>query len=237
MNDREERIEEAFKAHEDAPSWQNDPVLRDAAIRWHMRGFEDALAVFEKAHTPKELWLPVIGFEGSYEVSDQGRVRSLGRIIRNGDSTRRVKGMLLEGSADRGGHLRVHLRSSDARTQVYVHRLVLRSFVGPCPDGMEGCHNDGNPANNSLSNLRWDTQSGNQRDRELHGTNHERNKTHCPRNHPLEAPNLVPWPERQGWRLCLACRRARAHARRTGIPFTQELADQKFAKIAKAGKS
>lgn len=42
-------IEEAFKAHGDSPTWEADPVARDAAIRWHMRGFNDALAVFENA--------------------------------------------------------------------------------------------------------------------------------------------------------------------------------------------
>lgn len=53
---------------------------------------------------------------------------------------------------------------------VLVHRLVLMVFVGPCPDGMEGCHNDGNPANNSLGNLRWGTPKENQEDRIRHGT-------------------------------------------------------------------
>lgn len=48
----EKLIEVAFKAHEDAPTWQDDPVARDAAIRWHMRGFNDARAVFKKAHAP-----------------------------------------------------------------------------------------------------------------------------------------------------------------------------------------
>lgn len=60
----------------------------------------------------------------------------------------------------------------------FVHRLVLEAFVGPCPEGMECCHGDGNPANNSLSNLRWDTGSANQADRRKHGTAHlgEKNK-------------------------------------------------------------
>jgi len=47
---------------------------------------------------------------------------------------------------------------------------VLESFVGPCPEGMECCHNDGNPSNNFVENLRWDTRSNNQKDRESHGT-------------------------------------------------------------------
>jgi hypothetical protein len=47
----------------------------------------------------------------------------------------------------------------------------MESFVGPCPDGLEVCHNDGNPENNKLSNLRYGTQSSNQIDRIMHGGN------------------------------------------------------------------
>lgn len=47
-----------------------------------------------------------------------------------------------------------------------VHRLVLEIFVGPCPYGQEACHNDSDPSNNRVSNLRWDTHQGNMKDRE-----------------------------------------------------------------------
>ncbi len=64
------------------------------------------------------------------------------------------------------GHLKVSLGRNNQRA---VHRLVLEAFVGKRPDGMEACHWDGNPANNSLSNLRWDTRSGNRKDDIRHG--------------------------------------------------------------------
>jgi hypothetical protein len=51
-----------------------------------------------------------------------------------------------------------------------VHRLVLEAFVGPAPEGEEGCHNDGNPANNALGNLRWDSHPSNMADQVAHGT-------------------------------------------------------------------
>jgi hypothetical protein len=51
-----------------------------------------------------------------------------------------------------------------------VHRLVLEAFVGPCPAGMEACHNNGVRTDNRLENLRWDTRSANCRDRIRHGT-------------------------------------------------------------------
>jgi len=51
-----------------------------------------------------------------------------------------------------------------------VHCLVLAAFVGPCPDGMQGLHGDGNTHNNSLENLRWGTPLTNAEDRAGHGT-------------------------------------------------------------------
>jgi len=51
-----------------------------------------------------------------------------------------------------------------------ICRLILKTFIGPCPDGMEACHWDGNPANNRLDNLRWDTRKANQADSIRHGT-------------------------------------------------------------------
>ncbi len=52
----------------------------------------------------------------------------------------------------------------------YVHRLILEAFFGPCPSGMQCCHNDGNRRNNRASNLRWDTPSANALDKFKHGT-------------------------------------------------------------------
>jgi hypothetical protein len=50
-----------------------------------------------------------------------------------------------------------------------VHRLVLEAFVCPCPEGRECCHNDGDPANNALTNLRWNTRKANIEDSRRHG--------------------------------------------------------------------
>lgn len=51
----------------------------------------------------------------------------------------------------------------------YVHQLVLLAFIGPCPNGMECCHNDGIKTNNDLSNLRWGTPKENGEDKIRHG--------------------------------------------------------------------
>lgn len=82
------------------------------------------------------------------------------------------------------GHLHVKFRNgkkvSIAR---YVHRLVLEAFVGPCPAGMECCHEDGDPGNNRLTNLRWDTHAGNMQDAVRHGT--MRGKSRPGEAHPM----------------------------------------------------
>lgn len=72
-------------------------------------------------------------------------------------------------------HLRVNLNKPGERSQYRrgVHRLVLEAFVGPCPEGMQCCHADGDPTNNRLSNLRWDTQESNYADRSRHGTDNQ----------------------------------------------------------------
>lgn len=65
------------------------------------------------------------------------------------------------------GHSQVMLRG---RMKLSVHRLVLEAFLGPCPELMEGCHNDGDASNNRLENLRWDTKKNNHADKIRHGT-------------------------------------------------------------------
>lgn len=52
----------------------------------------------------------------------------------------------------------------------YVHQLVLETFIGPCPPGMQACHNNGDRTDNRAANLRWDTPAANQADRIIHGT-------------------------------------------------------------------
>lgn len=78
---------------------------------------------------------------------------------------------------NRDGHIRITLKVDGKKRHPYVHQLVLRAFVGPCPPGLETCHNDGNPANNSIKNLRYGTKKENSADSKRHGTSNtgERN--------------------------------------------------------------
>ena len=108
------------------------------------------------------------------------------------------------------GYMFVTLWREGERRTARLHRLVLEAFVGPCPDNMVACHDNGDPADNRPDNLRWDTQASNVRDTVKHGRHHESRKTHCPRGHLLEAPNLTDASLKLGYRKCKACHRARA---------------------------
>lgn len=68
------------------------------------------------------------------------------------------------------GYQGVQLWKHNKLAMKLVHRLVLEAFVGPCPEGMECCHNDGNKKNNNRRNLRWDTPKNNHQDAVRHGT-------------------------------------------------------------------
>jgi hypothetical protein len=120
----------------------------------------------------EEIWKPVPGYEGRYEVSDLGRVRSLDREIIcmgeiKGSYVSRKKGRVLRPGPSNYGHLSVVLGRGKTRM---VHELVLRAFVGEPPDKHECCHNNGDPTDNRLSNLRWGTRSENSVDAVKHGS-------------------------------------------------------------------
>lgn len=72
----------------------------------------------------------------------------------------------------RWGHKRVTIKNDDgSQRRAGLSALILETFVGPCPPGMEACHfPDRNPANNAANNLRWDTHKNNLADRIIHGT-------------------------------------------------------------------
>lgn len=127
-----------------------------------------------QGHLPFERWLPVVGWEGRYEASDRGRVRSLERRVEYMPGrVRTCAARIMRQSPDKDGYLNVNLapganglRASKTR----VHRIVLAAFVGPCPEGMEGCHGPGGRGNNRLGNLRWDTHTSNIGDKVAQGT-------------------------------------------------------------------
>ena len=124
-----------------------------------------------------QLWWPVPGWEGLYEVSDQGRVRSLDRWVVNVLGHRRkLPSVSLLGRKAGAGYLMVTLCKSGVQWREYVHRLVLLAFVGPCPDGCQAAHGNGILTDNRLENLRWTTIQLNHADKRAHGTHQEGEK-------------------------------------------------------------
>lgn len=94
---------------------------------------------------PNERWASVPGYEGHYEVSDFGRVRSL--------KYKRVT--LMNPMRNHGDYLVVGLCRKSRKRRAFVHRLVLETFVGPPKPGQHGAHLDRRPGNNNLKNLKW----------------------------------------------------------------------------------
>jgi len=113
---------------------------------------------------------------------------------------------------DPGGYLRVSLTLDGVNRMRLVHQLVLETYRGPRPDGMEVRHLNGNPSDNRVENLTYGTHAENLRDIVLHGRHHEAVKTHCPKGHPYEGENL--YTDGRGHRKCRTCRRNDMRARR-----------------------
>lgn len=161
-------------------------------------------------HTPAmnhETWRAVEGYEGIYEVSDLGNVRSLDRLIEYSDGrVRNQPGVVLKQATNSTSKYKsVTLWKDNQDVHVLVHRLVLTTFVGPCPEGMECCHNNGVHGDNRLQNLRWDTHSENQKDLVRSGKHVHARKTHCPAGHSYDETNTA---LNRGARQCRECKRA-----------------------------
>ena len=120
-----------------------------------------------------ETWKAIPGYEGLYECSDRGNVRSLDKWItvnhRTGGKRYRPGSEMFQ-SLKSNGYYGVSLRKAGIPKSYGVHRLVLLTFVGPPPDRADACHQNGRRADNRLVNLRWDSRTKNARDRIKHGT-------------------------------------------------------------------
>jgi hypothetical protein len=106
----------------------------------------------------REEWRPITGWEDLYEVSHQGRVRTIGR-----GKGRRPPGRVLCQRYNRDGYLRVRLTRNRLEWNPFVHALVLAAFVGPRPIGQDIDHKNGDRGDNRLGNLEYVTTSENVR--------------------------------------------------------------------------
>lgn len=113
-----------------------------------------------------ERWVPVAGFEGFYEVSDLGRVRSLDRFVthKTPGSVRKCPGQILTPGTEAKGYLFVTLWRDGSCQYVKVHHLVARAFL-PASEKPQINHKDFDKKNNGASNLEWVTAQENSRHR------------------------------------------------------------------------
>ena len=118
----------------------------------------------------QEVWQPIRGYEGLYEVSDWGRVRSLDRTIKTASGARSFRGRLLKPyKAGPKGYMTIRL-SWPAREKAYIHALVAQAFRGPRPKGHDCRHLNDDHLDNRASNLAWGTRKENMADARRNGT-------------------------------------------------------------------
>lgn len=110
----------------------------------------------------KEIWKPVVGWEGLYEVSNLGNVRSLDRYVNQLNYKRFCKGQLLKPTFHKSNYFIVTLRNSGTQKICKVHQLVMSAFNPKnSNEKLEINHIDGNTKNNNLNNLEWCTHQQN----------------------------------------------------------------------------
>lgn len=161
-----------------------------------------------------EKWRAVVGYEGLYEVSNAGQVRSLPRPG--------TRGGIMGTDEHPAGYLCVKL-SKDGRKKHYtVHTLLIIAFRGPRPAGKECRHRNGDPTDNRLVNLIWGTSAENSQDMIEHGRTNSRIEK-CPQGHAYTRENTYLY---DGRRYCRACnrvytrrrqRRVRAQSKQQGM--------------------
>lgn len=142
-----------------------------------------------KTMTPE--WQPC--YDGDYSVSGCGRVR------RDSPENGACVGRILKQSVSGKGYLAVNLHRNGRKFRQYVHRIVAETFLGPCPDGLEVHHRDGDKSNNAATNLEYVTHLENVRQ-------YAKTVTHCKHGHEFTPENTYVW---RGERSCKACDRRR----------------------------
>lgn len=170
-------------------------------------------------------WVPIPGYEDLYCITKFGNIKSLDKYVhRKNGVTAFMKSQEIKHRLDTKGYSQVNLYKNGIRKTYRVYILLALTFIGPCPKGLEVRHLDDDKSSLELSNLSYGTRKENAKDRIKNGIDYNTNKTHCPRGHKLEEPNLV--PSILPGRGCLSCHRAhskyRSRNKRNGFLYTEE---------------
>lgn len=182
-----------------------------------------------------EEWRAIPGYEGYFEVSTLGRVRSLDRTVerKNGIVQKVSEKLLSTDKRTDKGYICVSLRKDGKRRTVNVHDAMAAAFLGPRPEKHYVRHWDDDRDNNTLANLRYGLPGDNSRDAVRNGKNQNANKTHCKYGHEFVPANTRTTPSR----MCNACNRARAQVSNGFISEEeyQRYADDAYQRIIEGG--
>ena len=126
----------------------------------------------------REVWKQIRGFEGKYDVSNMGRVRSLRFINAYRNDLRKPPLILSRKRINDKGYPAANLRKNNRCFESPFHVLVAEAFIGKKPKGKEVAHLDGNKLNAKASNLMWATRKENESHKRIHGTHQDGELNH-----------------------------------------------------------
>lgn len=170
----------------------------------------------------EEIWKPVVGYEGYYEVSSLGRVRSLRRTMtRKNGIPHTIPGRVLKQPVSKRGYFTVALHQGGVQRTSTVHRIIAKAFI-PNPDNLPVVrHLNDNPLDNRIENLAWGTQRENTNDAIRNGTHRSwpGEKTHCAHGHEFTEENTYRDPRNR--RRCRTCRSKGQKGVKGGVTKTE----------------
>lgn len=109
-----------------------------------------------------EIWKDISGFDGLYQVSSYGRIKSVERIVNFGSGKRIINEIIRKSKVKPEGYLSVIIYANHKQQTLYIHRLVAKEFCDGYDDKLQVNHKDGDRKNNYYENLEWVTRSQNQ---------------------------------------------------------------------------
>lgn len=172
----------------------------------------------------EEIWKDIEDYEGLYQVSNLGRVRSFHR-----HKGWKPGGVLKEYFGNTG-YIEVTLWKNGKKKTYQTHFLVARAFLSHHHgDKLDTLHGPNGKKDNSIGNLSLGTRKDNMNDQKRDGTNFQANKKECKRGHTLREPNLIPSDLAKGIRRCRSCANAKTR-RNKDIDF-DTYADMRYQKI------